>query len=104
MAGKPLQEWRSSLADSAALAASSQGWVVTDGPVMVSVRFRMRMPRRPKFSVPVSRPDIDKLCRAVLDAIGDSGAVWKDDSQVVTLIAAKEYGEPGVIISVTAKP
>lgn len=104
MAGKPLREWRSELTRSAVDAAERQGWTFTEGPVMVSIVFRMRPPKRPAYSVPATRPDIDKLCRAVLDGIGDSGAVWKDDSQVVRLIAAKEYGDPGVTISVSSKP
>lgn len=104
MAGKPLHIWRSTVASGAVFAASDQGWQLTDGPLMVSLRFRMKCPRKPAFSVPVTRPDIDKLCRSVLDAIGDSGVVWRDDSQVVTLLAEKEYGDPGVTIRVSVKP
>lgn len=36
------------------------------------------------------KPDIDKLTRAVLDAL--TGVVWDDDSQVVGLQAVKKYG------------
>jgi Holliday junction resolvase RusA-like endonuclease len=36
------------------------------------------------------RPDIDKLCRAVLDAITMSGVIH-DDAQVVSLFAHKFY-------------
>ncbi|MBK1785121.1 RusA family crossover junction endodeoxyribonuclease [Prauserella cavernicola] len=39
---------------------------------------------------PTGKPDIDKLVRAVLDAIGSAG-VWGDDSQVVELHAVKRY-------------
>lgn len=39
---------------------------------------------------PAGTPDLDKLCRAVLDGLTMGGA-WKDDGQVVTLIAAKLY-------------
>jgi len=54
---------------------------------------------------PISKPDLDKLCRAVLDALTDAG-VWRDDSQVVTLAAAKMYGRddsdrPGCEIEVS---
>lgn len=54
---------------------------------------------------PFTRPDLDKLCRAVLDALTDA-LVWRDDSQAVSLTAAKFYaaqGErPGVEIEVSA--
>lgn len=39
---------------------------------------------------PAGTPDLDKLVRAVLDGLTAGGA-WKDDGQVVTLIAAKLY-------------
>ncbi len=49
-----------------------------------------------------SRPDLDKLCRSTLDGI--TNVLIKDDSQVVTLIATKQYaneGElPGALITI----
>lgn len=44
----------------------------------------------------IKRPDLDKLIRAVLDALSSAG-VWRDDSQVVSTLAEKrlaEIGEP----------
>lgn len=43
---------------------------------------------------PATLPDVDKLARAVLDGITEGGA-WKDDGQVVSLIATKEYADAG---------
>ena len=40
----------------------------------------------------VARPDIDKVTRAVLDALTDA-AWWADDSQVAVLEVAKRYGD-----------
>lgn len=45
---------------------------------------------------PASAPDIDKLCRAVLDGLTEGGA-WKDDGQVVVLHARKQYCGPGTV-------
>lgn len=42
---------------------------------------------------PLVRPDVDKLLRAILDALTD--VVFKDDSQVVELVGRKRYAEPG---------
>lgn len=39
------------------------------------------------------RPDVDKLTRAVLDAL--SHRLWNDDAQVVELIAVKRYAAVG---------
>jgi crossover junction endodeoxyribonuclease RusA len=50
---------------------------------------------------PITVPDLDKLVRCVSDAITDA-RLWADDSQVVSLVTAKRYGEqPGVHITVT---
>jgi len=50
---------------------------------------------------PVRAPDLDKLIRAICDAATDAGA-WKDDSQVVTILAHKRFGpsQPGVLIRI----
>lgn len=63
---------------------------------------------RPK-SVPVAKrphhivkPDVDKLSRAILDAL--TGTVIVDDARVVTLIAHKRYQHQAVSISGKDKP
>jgi Holliday junction resolvase RusA-like endonuclease len=49
------------------------------------------------------KPDIDKLERAVLDAL--SGLVYRDDAQVVHVEKCKVYGErPGADITVSEAP
>ena len=48
---------------------------------------------------PTSRPDLDNICKLINDGL--NGIVWKDDSQVVELIASKDYcGSPCVVVSV----
>lgn len=64
----------------------------------VVVRLAFVMPRpqsAPKRSTPAAskRPDIDKLVRAVLDAITD--VVLTDDSLIVDLRATKRLAESG---------
>ena len=49
---------------------------------------------------PDGRPDVDKLARAVLDGLTMGGA-FKDDAQVVELVARKMYGPPGVMIRIS---
>lgn len=42
-----------------------------------------------------SRPDVDKLARAVIDALADAG-IFHNDAQVARLMASKVYGDrPG---------
>lgn len=67
-----------------------------DGAVRLELEFVMPRPKSaPKKSTPaaVKRPDLDKLARAVLDAI--TGVVVADDSQVVELVASKRIAEIG---------
>lgn len=79
------------------------------GPVFISLAFRLARPKtlRKGVKYPATRPDLDKLVRAVLDGLTMGGA-WADDGQVVTLVSSKTYGEiPGCTIRVgdsTARP
>ena len=52
--------------------------------------------------VPSGTPDIDKLCRAVLDGL-TSGGAWKDDGQVAELVARKLYVVDGAGMSPGAR-
>jgi crossover junction endodeoxyribonuclease RusA len=75
------------------LPAGDRGLVV--GAVQLTVVFTLPRPKRlPKRALPhISRPDLDKLTRAVCDAL--TGVVWKDDSQVDALAVRKRYAAPG---------
>jgi crossover junction endodeoxyribonuclease RusA len=69
------------------------------GPVVVKIVFVMprtkAMRDRPSVDFPmVQKPDVDKLGRAVLDALTSTN-VLADDSQVVTLLTHKRRAEPG---------
>lgn len=46
-------------------------------------------------TAPAGKPDVDKLSRAVLDAISSTKTVWGDDAQVTDLHAIKRYTELG---------
>lgn len=105
-----LRPWRTSLADAAV--AAMEGRDPWAGPVAVDLVFSIARPKghwrtgarstelRPSApDVPTTKPDLDKLTRAVLDAL--TGIVFRDDSQVVDVQATKRYGTPGVRIWAT---
>jgi crossover junction endodeoxyribonuclease RusA len=108
-AARRLKPWRRLVADALRLAADDAGVTCWDCPVAVRVAFTMAEPKRPKFpGRPAVKPDVDKLLRAVLDALTMSGVV-KDDARVVELDRvvkcfpgqdAESLQEPGVRISV----
>lgn len=66
----------------------------TEG-VRLTVAFYLPRPKKyQKRGVAVAHlvaPDIDKLLRAILDAL--SQVAWRDDSQVVELLATKAYAD-----------
>ena len=47
------------------------------------------------------RPDLDNVVKAVKD--GANEVVWKDDSQVVRVLASKSYGDPRVEVEVRVR-
>ena len=56
-------------------------------------------------SHPKGRPDIDNYIKFCMDCINGTGKVWKDDSQVVSMVAVKRYGEtPRTEIEISEMP
>lgn len=111
-ASPALRPWRDSVTWGVKQALP-QDWPLT-WAYEVKLLFRFLRPKghsKPKGgltrSAPLhktTRPDLDKLERAVLDACTDAGA-WRDDCQVVRIISEKAYStEPGVLMRVTAWP
>lgn len=92
-----LGAWRSAVAVAAAEAAAGSQ---VEGAVEVDVVFRFTPPLSVRRAYPSVRPDLDKLVRALLDALTASGVI-RDDGQVVDLIARERYGDaPGCDVSV----
>ena len=91
-ANPKMKRWRDRIATEAQAAGVE---FIEQGPVVVRAEFRMPRPKSaPKRAVvPVTRPDVDKLGRACLDAL--TGICYRDDSQVVTLSLTKVYAEIG---------
>lgn len=73
------------------------------GPWTVEAVFFFHRPKKPQDPVcHITRPDGDKLVRAVLDAL--TGKLWLDDSQVADLVVRKRYAGddvPGVLVTAT---
>ena len=99
VAGAALAMWRASVREAARGAGANLS------PNAISVRIEFGMPR-PKhhlmvrdgklmvrakyyYARPAVAPDLDKLVRAVLDAL--TGICYNDDSQVVEIVASKRY-------------
>jgi crossover junction endodeoxyribonuclease RusA len=65
-----------------------------DVPCVVQCMFYFQRPKSLKAAITqkTTKPDVDKLARAVLDAL--TGAVFADDGQVTELRSAKLFGTP----------
>lgn len=103
-----LKPWRSSIAAAAAELVEEP----LAGPLSIRLAFTLPRPKShyrtgaragelrdtaPKWVE--TRPDIDKLARAVLDAL--TGVAYRDDGQISELAANKAFGaRPGVAIAI----
>jgi Holliday junction resolvase RusA-like endonuclease len=104
---KALKPWRQEIAG----AAIDAGWPglgigALDESLFVSMTFYFARPQNQlgtgrnagvvKDSSPLwpeaTGPDVDKLARAVLDAL--TGLVWKDDKRIVSVRARRRFGVP----------
>lgn len=100
--GAKLHPWRAFVAVNARQGMSGQE--MFDCPVRVDLAFYMPRPAghflksgelKPGAPVWCSvKPDIDKLERAVFDALTAAG-VWKDDSRAVLVHKSQRYAGPG---------
>ena len=69
------------------------------GPLVVRLHFGMAIPKSAtkkdrllmlqRKKRPVTKPDIDNCAKSVLDAL--NGVAYKDDNQIVSLVAKKYY-------------
>lgn len=101
-----LRSWRSDVK-----AAAAEAWTggIMDGDISLRLAFHLARPKAHyrangelKPNAPRAcpkKPDIDKLIRAVLDAL--TSVLWSDDSRVVRIEAEKLYGEPGLHVELS---
>ena len=98
---KKLKPWRDEVIRVARLHAADKP---LDWPVRVSVTFWILRPNKPKFrDYPATPFDLDKLQRAVGDALQQSGLL-KDDSRIVTWNAKKRFTDDAPGASITVEP
>jgi len=101
---KKLRIWRSAVAQAAAMALDGNPGY--DEPVNVWMEFRLPRPPSTRREAPSVKPDLDKLIRAVLDALEQSGVI-KNDSRVCHITAQKSYAElgsePGMDLAVVSE-
>ena len=96
--GSALINWRNAIG----YAAREAGARKLTTAVTIDLVFLMPRPKTVKRSFPAVAPDLDKLIRAVLDAL--TGIAYDDDGQVVSIHAHKIYGErTGLLVRIDEK-
>lgn len=105
--------WHRKVADAAERALAQMGEWDADAPLELALEFRLPIPASwPKWKresvasgdlLHTAKPDIDNLTKAVLDGL--NGVLFRDDSQVFAITAAKFYdATPGVKVSALPVP
>lgn len=92
-ANKNLKPWRQQVSGCAT--AAMEGLAIISRPESVGVEahfFFDRPKSAKKDSQKTTKPDVDKLLRALLDSM--TGIVFEDDSQVTLCTVRKSYGQP----------
>ena len=87
-----LKAWQSLVADAASRAITERpDWQILDGAVRLTLAFFLPRPKSlaKKVTAHIKAPDCSKLIRSTEDAM--SGIVFRDDAQVVEIVAGKYY-------------
>jgi len=84
-----LTAWRTAITQKAQ--ATEVACIPKPNPVAIDVVFHLPRPKTVKRTHPTARIDLDKLVRAVGDAL--TGVAFEDDGQITTMTATKKYGD-----------
>jgi crossover junction endodeoxyribonuclease RusA len=100
---KGVKPWREAIAQAGRDWQAEHQQPLLDVPLEVTITFRLPKPKSsPKRRIhPDTKPDLDKLDRAVLDAI--TGVLITNDSRVVMIHSRKVFaidGPPGAAIEI----
>ena len=97
--------WRKAIAEAVERALEATGDRSTfSEPVVVWATFYIPRPKTVKRLFPSTPPDLDKLCRALGDAMSVDAKIIQDDSLIIKWFPAKVYADnpedAGVRVSV----
>ena len=90
-----LRAWRIRVALEAQSALKDQPWTM-DGTSAYTIHVNFIIPRPASVAShkrlhPIVKPDLDKLIRAIDDAL--TGILFNDDCQIVSVICSKDYND-----------
>ena len=100
--GHAIHAWRAAIREEMerCVSQSEQEFPIRGVSLHVMMSFYLRKPKSNRKTLPISRPDLDNLAKAVLDA--GNGVIWRDDSQVTTVVMSKRWHDkPGVWLEIS---
>ncbi|UUW88440.1 RusA family crossover junction endodeoxyribonuclease [Pimelobacter simplex] len=113
---RKLRPWRAEVSGTVAETMVATGWQTLDGPIEISLAFFHTRPAAHygtgrnagvlKPSAPYwksTAPDIDKLTRAILDALTDAAAI-RDDARVARLVAEDRWADAAAGVRIVVAP
>ena len=97
----PIHEWRAKVREwMEGSVPPGQAFPMGGVGLRVVMQFSLCRPKSNKARLPISRPDLDNLAKAVLDA--GNGVIWGDDSQVTQVVMRKRWcGFVGVWLEIS---
>ena len=100
--GHAIHAWRAAIREEMerCVSQSEQEFPIRGESLHVMMSFYLRKPKSNRKTLPISRPDLDNLAKAVLDAV--NGVIWGDDSQVTTVVMSKRWhNNPGLWLEIS---
>lgn len=99
-ATKGLRAWRRAAAEMAMVVRKGRCF---DEPVWLALTFLLPRPRKPRWEVPASAPDLDKLVRAIGDALV-VGGLLANDARIVRFASPDGVYATGKYYTASATP
>lgn len=98
-----MRPWRQEIAGACLAEMARTGFRMCEGQaIFLTADFYFDRPKSlsKKVMNKITKPDFDKLIRAVCDAL--TGVAFKDDAQVIQAYVSKQFGQPRAEIKIEA--
>lgn len=97
---KPYMDWKKAVAEYVKAHVQHTPEGLHEAPVFLTAEYIATPPKTTKLAFP--KPDIDNYEKSLLDALTMSEVIWKDDTQVHTMVSQKRWTvgpeEPGISV------
>lgn len=89
---KAYMDWKRAVADFVKTHVQATPVELHEAPVTVTGTYIATQPKTTKLAFP--KPDLDNYEKSLLDALSMAETIWKDDTQVHTMVSHKRWAGP----------